>query len=112
MKLECIAMPEPYQFKTVSAGETETVLYIPITGGYVGFIDEVACDWFANTFLEFIVDGALKEKIEREIPFSTPKEYNPPIVATKWIKFIAHNEDTSDHVFGVLVDGTLCRPRR
>lgn len=104
-------MLEPYQYATVPAGEIKIILYIPISAGYVGFINEVACDWFANTYVEFIVDGALKEKIEREIPIETPKEYNPPIVAEKWIKFVAHNDDTSDHVFGVLCDGELCKPK-
>ena len=98
---------EPYQYATVKAGETKTVYTRRITGGYVGFITQLSVSWYASTYIDWICDGVLLERLLRAIPFTTPKEFDPPIKVKKKIDFIAYNGDTSDHSFGVLCDGFL-----
>lgn len=50
------------------------------------------------------------EKVIRELTITEPKHYTPPIVATKYIKWVFYNEDSEAHVAEVLCEGFLCRP--
>lgn len=100
---------DPYQYKTVKAGETATVYSRRVLGKYVGHITQLSLAWYSSTYVDWIVDGVLLERFQRAIPFTTPKEFNPPITVKKKIDFIAYNGDTSDHAFGVLCDGFLKR---
>lgn len=102
---------EPYQYKTVKAGERGTVYSRLIPGDYVGLISQLALSWYDQTHLDWIVDGVLLERFLRSIPFTTPKEFDPPIKAKDHIRFIAVNKDTTDHSFGVLCDGRLEKKR-
>lgn len=110
MRIVSIKFPQPYQKKTVNAGETKVIYELPITGGYVGFIDKLAIDWYAHTYINFRVDGTTIEKIERRISFASFEVFDPPIIARKSIKFIVVNEDTEEHIMAVLCDGLLSKP--
>jgi hypothetical protein len=101
---------KPYQYATIAAGESGRVYYYKIPDSCVGFIQQVANAWFANTKLDWIVDGEHVEPnlIERQIAtIIEPKEYNPPILVRNYIEWIAYNNSTASHVFEVLTDGFL-----
>jgi hypothetical protein len=100
---------DPHQYKLVKAGESNIVYEFNIPKGYVAFIDQVANSWFPNTYLVWIVDWE-EERINREIaPINQPKEYNPPILAKNFIRWVGYNNDTQDHVFEVLCNGFLIK---
>jgi len=114
MNLDQINFPQCYQYKKVSAGETDTIWEMPVTGGYEAFIDKVYIRWFTNTWLKFEIDGEPVEtpKIEYEVgSLSSPRKYDPPLVARKYVRVIAHNESTQDHVFEAFIDGVLAKPK-
>jgi hypothetical protein len=99
----------PHQYKLVKAGKSDIVYEFIIPKGYVAFIDQIANSWYPNTYLKFIVDWE-EETVQREIaPINSPKEYKPPILAKNFIRWIAFNNDSQDHVFEVLCDGFLAR---
>lgn len=108
--LERIGFPDPYQYAVVPAGETKIVWEMPVSAGYVAFINQIACDWFASCFWDFICDG-VHRKIEHEFPVTEPNHFDPPIVARKRIKWIFHNEGAVDRTVGVLCDGELVRTK-
>lgn len=108
--LECLEFPNSFQYVLVASGQTKELFYLPINGGYVGFIDRIACDWFENTVLEFIIDG-IPKRIEYEIQINKPYVYEPPLVARRFIRWRAINNDTKDHYFGILCDGRLCKQK-
>jgi len=96
-----------YQYKTVKAGEADTVYRLRIPPDKVGIITEVANSWFANTYYMWMIDGHGRvEKVERQIAaLNNPKEYTKGIVSFVGIEWEAYNNDTSDHVFEVVCDG-------
>ncbi|MEM1540973.1 MAG: hypothetical protein QXJ07_06325 [Candidatus Bathyarchaeia archaeon] len=110
--LEQVKFSEPYQYRTVEAGRSGVVWFMPVTGGYVAFISQVYICWFPNCWLEFIVDGVpVEPRIEHAIgSLTAPKTYDPPIVARKAVKVVAHNNDSVAHTFECLIDGVLARP--
>ncbi len=109
----CIPFPNPYVGnQQVGPGEIKEVWRLDVNGGYAGFVEQVSCDWFANTYIEFIIDGVLIEKIQRDIPINRPEPYNPPLVAVKSIRFVVHNESLLDHAFGILTKGRLCTVKK
>jgi hypothetical protein len=112
--LEMCKFPQAYQYATIEAGKSGVVWYMPVTGGYVAFISQVYIKWYPNCWLEFLVDGVPAEpKIEHDIGSLTePKTYDPPLVARKSIKVIAHNNDTTAHTFEALIDGVLAVKRQ
>ena len=110
MKIERIKFPEPYQYKQVEAGQHDTVWYMPVTGGYIAFIDEIGVTYHPNCYYEFIVDGTLVEKVQRTLSITQPKHYDPPIIARKYIKWVFYNNDSEAHVAEVLCEGYLCKP--
>lgn len=93
----------------MAAGEKATVYYLPVSGGYTAFIDKIACDWAEDTYYEFIVDGVLIEKVKRLIPMDNAESFNPPIISTKSIKWIFHNDSDEGLEVHILCDGSLCK---
>lgn len=116
-RLERVPWPTPRRHVTIPAGEDKIVFEDHMTGEFVGFIDrisvsrgdnELGCD---NTWVDWKVDGVLIERIKREISLNLPDKFDPPHVVRKKTVFTAHNGDSSDHEFEVVVQGQLCRPR-
>jgi hypothetical protein len=98
---------EKYQYKTVKAGMHDTVFRLenPQPKLLVGIITQVANDWYPNTSLEWFIDYHPR-KVEYVIgEINSPKEYSRGIPFHDRIEWVAWNNDTSDHVFGVLCDG-------
>jgi hypothetical protein len=96
-----------YQYKTVKAGRHDTVFKLenPSPGRLVGIITEVANDWYPNTVLEWYIDG-YPRRVEYIIGnIDNPKEYARGIPFHKRIEWVAWNNDTIDHTFGILCDG-------
>jgi hypothetical protein len=99
----------PHQYKLVKSGKSDIVYEFIIPKGHIAFIDQIANSFFPNTYFRFIVDWE-EEIVQREIaPINQPKEFNPPIVAKNFIRWIACNNDSEDHVFEVLCDGFLVK---
>jgi hypothetical protein len=96
-----------YQYKTVKAGGHDTVFKLenPQPELLVGVVTQVANDWYPNTYLEWFTDYKPRrvEYVVGEI--NNPKEYARGIPFHAKIEWVAWNNDTSDHVFGVLCDG-------
>lgn len=116
--LECQELHE-YQYKTVAAGEIKIIIDYPVSGGYVAFIERIACDLpteeettgaIAKMWHDLIVDG-VHTKIQYEIPVNKPRIYNPPIVALNKIEWHFYNADSRAHVIAILVEGRLCKPK-
>jgi hypothetical protein len=99
----------PHQYKLVKARSSAVVYEFIIPRGYIAFIDQVANTYFPNTYLTWVVDSE-EETVEREIaPIDVPKKYDPPIIAKNYIRWIAYNNDTEDHLFEVICDGYLLK---
>jgi hypothetical protein len=97
----------PHQHKLVKSKSSDVVFEFKIPKGHVGFINKVANSWYPNTYLEFIVDWEVV-KVEREIaPINKPEEFDPPILVRNFVRWVAYNNDTSDHYFEVFCDGVL-----
>jgi hypothetical protein len=110
--MKMIAIPfsqfgKVHQYKEIAAGESGRVYYLKIPDSCVGFIQQVANNYFDNTYLVWKIDGATVEnKIERMIgKINNPKEFNPPFLVQDKIEFWAYNNDTIAHTFEVVCDG-------
>jgi len=107
---------QPYRFRTLQPGEKVIIWEEPITGDYLGFIDNIGNNWFPYTYIDFIVDGELIERIQKVTgelegyAFQT-RPVNPPIVAKKFIRWIAVNQDVDAHVFEVYCGGYYAKPK-
>jgi len=108
-----------FEHKAVAAGETVTIIDYPVSGGYVAFIERIACDLpyeektegtIALMWHEFIIDG-VPEKIQYEIPINNPRRYDPPKVARTRVKWRFYNADSKSHTIGILIEGQLCKPK-
>ena len=98
---------QQYQFATVPAGQSRRIYYLhnPQPDLLVGIIKQVANDWHANTFLEWYTDYEPK-RVEYIIgQIDAPKEYEEGIPFRHEVEWIAYNNDTEEHTFGVLCDG-------
>lgn len=102
------------QTKTVKAGDHGVVYNYDIPRGFIGFITSYACYWYANTYVDFEIDGRRKEKVERIIgaldstsPLSCPVQLKKPYIAYKNIRWTAYNNSDADKDFEVLCDGEL-----
>ena len=98
---------QQYQFATIQPGQSSRVYLLqnPQPDLLVGIIKEVANDWYPHTFLEWYTDYSPK-KIEYVIgQVDAPKEYEEGIPFQHEVKWIAYNNDTVAHTFGVLCDG-------
>lgn len=126
-ELEKIQFPEHYAYALVGSKEKREVYFLPITGGYVGFIERIACDWFegsdppnTRSIIEFVVDGFTR-KYEYEIQINKPYIFDPPLVARSYIRWYVTNNDvphtesgvekTGAHYYGILCDGFLAKPK-
>ena len=99
---------KPYQYATVSAGETKTVFLIKVPSGCKAYIQKTANNWFPNTYLKWKVDDELVEKVERQIaPVNSPKPEIPPIIAVNKIEWIVVNNSKSSFIFEVLQEGAF-----
>jgi len=108
-----------YQYKEVAAGASDTIFRIDIPVGYVGFVDKIATTFYKDTYIELKIDDEIAETFKREIEvvdtnrnflaevanIDEPREYDPPFLVTYKVEFIAHNNDTTSHIFEVFCDG-------
>jgi hypothetical protein len=124
--LERINFPEHYSYTLVQAGETKEVYRMRLTGGFVAFIERIACDFIegsnpptTKSTIAFIVDG-FSRKFDYEIQINKPYVFDKPLVARREIRWLITNNDvpyqasdgtqkTGGHFFGVLCDGILVR---
>lgn len=109
MPLESRGFPKPYDYADVPAGQKAVVWRMGGWGDYVAFINKISVDWFAGTHWEWTVDGKLVDRIERTISISEPDEYDPHIVAKRWVRWTFFNESSEARKVGVLCDGVLVR---
>ena len=111
VRIESYRFPNPYQYKTVDAGASDIVWELRVSAGYKAFLSKIYNNWFASTWLELIADGfPIESKIERQIGSLTELESLPSeLIAEKWIRLIAHNNDSSSHVFEAVLDGLVCK---
>lgn len=119
MKLDCRSFPEPRRHVLVLPGERKLVYRQTMNGGYVGFIDRITVTrgddgllGSQDTYVDFIIDGTLKEQVRREISLNAPDIFDPPLLVRKAVVFWGYNGDTSSHYLEVVVDGQMCRPIR
>jgi len=98
---------DQYQYKTVPAGENRTVFYLrnPNPTKLVGLITEVANDWYPHTYLEWRIDYNPKIVEYMIGNINNPKEFERGIPFKEEVEWIAYNNDTEEHAFGVLCDG-------
>ena len=96
-----------FQRATVSPGQYRTVWYMvnPQPDLLVGIITQVANDWFPNTVLEWFIDYHPKRVQYIIGQIDHPKEYERGIPFHDEVKWVAYNNDTVVHTFGVLCDG-------
>ena len=103
---------KPFQTAVIAAGASGVVFTLKVPSGCKAYIQRTANNWFENTYYEWRVDGELVEKVERMVaPTPAPKPESPPIVAVDKIEWIAFNNSTSSHNFGVLQDGIFQEER-
>jgi len=96
-----------YQYVIIPAGQHRRVWYMknPQPELLVGVITQVANDWFPNTFLEWFVDYYPK-RVQYVIgQIDHPKEYERGIPFNDEVEWVAWNNDSTAHTFGVLCDG-------
>lgn len=126
--LEFIQFPEHYAYALVESKETKEVFYLPVTAGFVAFIERIACDYIegsnppaTSSVAELIIDG-FPRKYNYEIQINKPYVFDPPIVARNSIRWVITNNDvpytaddgtakTGAHYYGILVDGLMARPK-
>jgi hypothetical protein len=100
----------PHQTTTITGNNAnQTIIFsLSIPEGTIGFINEVANNWFPNTIIYWYVDGELYKKIDYQMAeINNPKQVNPPILVKSIIEFKAVNNDSSAHAFEVLCDGLI-----
>ena len=72
------------------------------------FINQIGNNWIPKTKFIWEIDGEVVENVERIIgQLDNPKHFNPPFVVRSYMKVIAVNNDTSNHVMEWLADGYL-----
>ena len=117
--LECVGFGEiKNQSASVAPGQKAVIWSMKPWGGRVAFVDQLIAIrgdnqlGAQNTYIDWFMDGVREDRINREIPLATPKEFSPPLVAKNAIEFIAVNGDNISHIFQVICDGQLCKPRQ
>lgn len=108
--LKRMPFPAPYQYLEVQPGERKLVYEQRMNGGYTGFIRNIAMDYYADTFYEWIIDGKAAQKIEYTHNITGPRRITPPRIAKKHIRWYFTNNGDVAVVAGVLCDGELIRP--
>ncbi|MHA1827063.1 MAG: hypothetical protein ACTSX6_00295 [Candidatus Heimdallarchaeaceae archaeon] len=97
----------PHRYKLIPAGSSDTVFYMEIPQGTVGFIEKIANILYKNTYYIFKVDNH-EEKVERQIgTMDNPATINPPILAKYKIEVIGYNNSLEDYIFECIIDGRL-----
>jgi hypothetical protein len=126
-ELEVVQFPEHYAYVLVDSNEKKEIFYLPMTGGFKGFIDRFAFDWFegsnppsTRSVIEVIIDGVTR-KFEYEVQINMPYIFDPPIVVINFIRVVVTNNDvpyvkdgeqkSGAHYYGFMVDGCLARPK-
>jgi hypothetical protein len=117
-EIERLQFPDHFWSALLAPGERRKVVDISIegSGGYTGFVERIACDFFGNapdgtcTLHEFIIDGFVRS-FQYEIEINKPYTYDPPIVARKNIQWYVTNNDTVSHYYGIMIDGFLAKPK-
>jgi hypothetical protein len=127
-ELEYQQFPEHFISVLVESGETKEVFYTPMTGGFKGFIERIACDYIEGSnppatasVIELIIDGFTR-RFDYEIQINKPYIFDPPIVVKNYFKWRITNNDipyqasdgtqkTGGHIYGILTDGVLARPK-
>lgn len=103
----------PYQPETpfeIKPGASGVIYEFELPPEFVGFIYKLASAWYANTYIDWEIDGNLIERLKRKIgDIKDPEVFNPPIFVREKIKFTAYNDDSASHSFWVLCDGLLRR---
>ena len=111
-----------YQSKTVGAGESDIVVWDMdmrdkgiAMQHYVGVITSVANNWFDNTYLRWTIDYTERvvepsRVMDRRVDYSTgalnnPTELKPGYVITNESRWLATNNDSTDHTFYVYITG-------
>ena len=117
MSLDCRAFPVPRRHVLINPKEKKLVYIQRMNGGYVGFIDRITVTrgddgllGSQDTYVDFIIDGTLKERVKREISLNNPDIFNPPLLVKEEVIFYGYNGDTVKHFLEVVVDGQMCRP--
>jgi hypothetical protein len=130
-EIERVQFPDPYVYALVGSGVIkQQVYYLSIegSGGYTGFVERIACDWFegsspptTRSTLYLDIDGFIRT-YEYQIQINQPYVFDPPLVATKWIRWLVTNNDVpyiatdgtaknGSHYYGILIDGFLAKPK-
>lgn len=127
-ELEYTQFPEHYAYALVESKEKKEVFYLPMTGGFVGFIERLAFDWqegedppVTQSVIELIIDGFTR-KYYYEMQINNPYVFDPPIVVRNNVRVIVTNNDiphtssageakTGAHYYGIMIDGTMARPK-
>jgi hypothetical protein len=130
-EIERIQFPDPFAYALVGSGVLQQKVFdmaIEGTGGYTGFVERIACDWFegsnppaTRSILELNVDGFIRQ-YQYEIQINQPYVFNPPLVARRWIRWYVTNNDVpyvandgtqkdGSHTYGILTDGFLAKPK-
>ncbi len=96
-----------YQYATIAPGQRGRVWFMvnPQRDLLVGIITQVAHDWYADTFLEWIIDYEPRRVDYQIAPTNNPKHFERGIPFFERIEWIAHNNSDAPATFGVLTDG-------
>jgi hypothetical protein len=99
----------PHEYVTVPSGQSKTVWEYTVPPNYVLHIEQIGTNWYRDTYLEWFIDGRLREKIERFYgEINSPVDIRRKIIyATKNVKWVATNNSTKTIISEVLMDGTL-----
>ena len=100
---------KPHQYETVPAGEHVVIYSFNVPPEHVLHIEQVANNWFEDTYIEWEVDRVLMEKIERFLasinsPVDIRHRY---IIAKDKVQWTAYNNSTEDIISEVVCDGTI-----
>lgn len=101
-----------HQYEDLAPGQSGRVWYWKIPRRYIVLLRVVGCLWWPDTYLKWLIDGELKEKVERNIgnvnnPLGEPYVMPRPIVVRDQIEWIAYNNSSNTIKFGVLHDGEI-----
>ena len=112
VKLDRRAFDRPYRYETVEPGEHKVLWELVVPRDHAAFIRKVGVDWYNDTHWEWRMDGVLKERIQRtieDVSSFKPDEYDPPLIAEKWIRFTFWNNSGAALTPGCLVEGELVK---
>jgi len=96
-----------YQSATIAPGQSGRVWFMvnPQPEILVGIITQVGHDWYADTYLEWIIDYDQKRIDYQIAPYNNPKHFERGIPFFDQVEWIAYNNRDENATFGVLTDG-------